>query len=182
MVYRHGFSSFAVQTFRILVWTQLDALCHSLCICSCWRNNYYLYAEGKLFLYSWKYFNPLIPLLSVTGCKEHFPSELSVRFEVDTDTLKVAGYGSRRPPERRRVWGQQMPPAGYRGRAASGSKMNLMFDIAKNWLSLSILNKFWSGWLIKNTPKKILISRVLQMAFPAFSRGISHQKGNHNRK
>ena len=29
--------------------------------------------------------------------------------------------------------------------------MNLMLDIAKDWLSLSILNKFWSGWLIENS-------------------------------
>ena len=76
------------------------------------------------------------------------------------------------------------PRWGSRGQAP-GSKMNLTFDIAKNWLSLSIFNKFWSGWLIKNsrhptTPKKILKSRVLQMPFPAFSRGISHQKDNHN--
>ena len=112
-------------------------------------------------------------------------SGLSIGFEVDADILKVDGYGSWRPPHKRGAWGRLTPPAGYRGRAllgvqwakATGSKMNLMFDIAKNWLSLSILNKFWSGWLIKNsrhppppTPKKILKSRVLQMPFPAFSR------------
>lgn len=50
-----------------------------------------------------------------------------------------------------------------------------------------ILNKFWSRWLIKNSraplpQKKILKSRVLQMPFPAFSRGISHQKDNHNQE
>lgn len=46
MVYWNGFSSSPLQTFRILVGTQLVALYHSLCICSCWRDNYYLYAEG----------------------------------------------------------------------------------------------------------------------------------------
>ena len=39
-----------------------------------------------------------------------------------------------------RVQGQS--PVGGPGSEAPGSKMNLMFDIAKNRLSLSILNKF----------------------------------------
>ena len=108
--------------------------------------------------------------------------------------------------ESRRLWGPKAPtqarglgvadtPSGVQGQSpvggpggeSPGSKINLTFDIAKNWLSLSILDKFWSGWLIGNSrypplPKKILKSRVLQMPFPAFSRGISHQKDNHNRE
>ena len=80
-------------------------------------------------------------------------------------------------PHKRGVWGGWCPQQGT-GAEPLWSKMNLMFDITKNWLSLSILNKFWSGWLIKNSrhpspPRKILISRALQMPFPAFSRGIS---------
>ena len=48
-------------------------------------------------------------------------------------------------------WGTGAEPHwGSRGKAP-GSKMNLMFDIAKNWLSLSILNKFWIGQLIENS-------------------------------
>ena len=37
---------------------------------------------------------------------------------------------------------QGQSPVGGPGGEAPGSKMNLMFDIAKNWLSLSTLNKF----------------------------------------
>ena len=46
---------------------------------------------------------------------------------------------------------QGQSPVGGPGGEAPVSKMNLIFDIAKNWLSLSILNKFWSEWLIKNS-------------------------------
>ena len=45
---------------------------------------------------------------------------LSIGFEVDGDILKVDGYGGRRPPHKRGVWGRLMPPAGYRGRAPLG--------------------------------------------------------------
>ena len=48
-------------------------------------------------------------------------SGLSIGFEVDSDILKVAGYGGRRPPHKRGVGGGGlMPPAGYRGRALLG--------------------------------------------------------------
>ena len=53
-------------------------------------------------------------------------------------------------PHKRGVWGGWCPQQGT-GAEPLWSKMNLMFDITKNWLSLSILNKFWSGWLIKNS-------------------------------
>ena len=61
---------------------------------------------------------------------------------------------------------------GWRSSRVQG-QMNLIVDIAKNSLSLSILNKFWSGSLIKNSrhphPQENLKSRVSQMLFPAFS-------------
>ena len=41
-------------------------------------------------------------------------------------------------PTQARGLGAADAPSGVQGL----SKMNLMFDIAKNWLSLSILNKF----------------------------------------
>ena len=54
--------------------------------------------------------------------------------------------------ESRRLWGPKAPTqARGLGVADAQSKMTLIFDIAKNWLSLPILNKFWSGWLIKNS-------------------------------
>ena len=53
-------------------------------------------------------------------------------------------------PHKRGVWGGWCPQQGT-GAEPLWSKMNLMFDITKNWLSLSILNKFWSGWLIKHS-------------------------------
>ena len=62
-------------------------------------------------------------------------------------------------PHKRGVWGGWCPQQGT-GAEPLWSKMNLMFDITKNWLSLSILNKFWSGWLMKNSrhpppPRKV---------------------------
>ena len=48
MVRWHVFSSSSLQTFGIPVWTHLDALCHSLGICHCWRNPYSLYTEGTM--------------------------------------------------------------------------------------------------------------------------------------
>ena len=45
---------------------------------------------------------------------------LSIGFEVDGDILKADGYGGRRPPNKRGVWGRLTPPAGYRGKALLG--------------------------------------------------------------
>ena len=66
-------------------------------------------------------------------------SGLSIGFEVDGDILKVDGYGGRRPPKQARGLGAADAPSGVQGQSpvggpggeAPGSKMNLMFDIAK---------------------------------------------------
>ena len=42
---------------------------------------------------------------------------------------------------------QGQSPVGGPGGKAPGSKMNLIFDIAKNWLPLSILNKAVLKWM-----------------------------------
>ena len=65
---------------------------------------------------------------------------LSIGFEVDGDILKVDGYEGQRPLTQARGLGaadapsrvQGQSPVGGPGGKAPGSKMNLMFDIAKN--------------------------------------------------
>ena len=67
-------------------------------------------------------------------------SGLSIGFEVDGDILKVDGYGGQRPPTQVRGLGAADAPSGVQGQSlvvgpggeAPRSKMNLMFDIAKN--------------------------------------------------
>ena len=44
--------------------------------------------------------------------KTNLVTGLSIGFEVDSDILKADGYGGRKPPHKRGVWGQLMLPAG----------------------------------------------------------------------
>lgn len=116
------------------------------------------------------------------------------------------------PPHHHRqgVWGPPRTPVGYGGRALLGvqgqsprkqNEFNLLTlpKIAfpqrnpnkSHFLKRTVLLIISQlRWLLKNSSpphptlpaEQILKSRVSQMPFPSFSRGISHQKDNQNRE